>query len=105
MTFFRLNRPDPKAERWTQLSYEHHRLAFIGKVDDTTTITLTANVATTTVSDERIGSASHLFFAAKTATAAAAQQPWTQSTITGSAVLVHSNTAAADKTYSMMIRG
>ena len=106
MSFFRLNRPDPKQDRWSQLLYEHIRLAFIGKVDDTTTFTLAANTATTTVSDARIGAASKLFFTPTTATAAAEMDNlWTKSTATGSAILVHSNTADTDKIVNCLIRG
>ncbi len=106
MSFFRLKPPDPKLGMWGREVYEHVRQAFLGKVDDATTITLKANVATTTVSDPRIGGASRLFFSPTSATAAAEMDNlWTKSVATGSAILVHSNTADADKHFSMLIRG
>ena len=106
MSFFRLNRPNPKDGLWALSIFDHIRSAFIGKVDDYTTITLAANTATTTVSDARIGVSSKLFFSPTTATAAAEMDNlYTASTSAGSAVLVHSNTADTDKILNMMVRG
>lgn len=106
MSFFRLKPPDPKTGLWSREVYEHIRQAYLGKVDNCATVTLKVNVATTTVSDPRIGSASRLFFSATTAAAAAEMDNlWVKSKVTGSAILVHSNTADADKTLEMQVVG
>lgn len=77
-----------------------------GKLNAVATVTLTANSATTTFDDPRIGGASFLGFTPRTANAAAGL---TVLRVTakdkGTATLTHANNAQADRTYDVLIIG
>jgi hypothetical protein len=77
-----------------------------GKLNATTTVTLTENVTTTTFEDERIGPASVILFMPLTAHAAGALGGLHVSgRAQGSATLAHANSADADKTFGVAIIG
>ena len=80
-----------------------------GKVLSTGEVTLTANQATTTLSDERIGTSSYIGMAqALTANAAAEQGNGTMFIGTqtkGSATITHANNAQTDRTFRYVILG
>ena len=81
-----------------------------GKFNGTLDVTLTANSATTTLTDARIGYYSVILFMPMTANASAALAAGTlyiaQSTLkTGSAVVTHANNAQIDRTFRALIVG
>lgn len=77
-----------------------------GKTNNTTTVTLTANAATTTLTDSRIGANSVICLMPTTANAAAALATTYFNTFAdGSCVINHANNAQADKTFSVTITG
>jgi hypothetical protein len=83
-----------------------------GKMNSVTTVTLAANVATTTLTDARISSKSFIGFQPTTANAAAAlgtlytsSQMGGTGTVTGSVVLNHANNAQTDRTFNVLIIG
>jgi hypothetical protein len=79
-----------------------------GKLNVTTSITLTASATTTTLYDSRIGYYSFIGLMPTTANAAHEIALSAGIYITpgdGSAVITHSNNASADKTYTVLIIG
>ena len=77
-----------------------------GQLNNTVTVTLTANVATTTVTDARIGSTSILLPMPTTANAAAALGGlYVTGIAKQTAVLNHANNAQTDRTYQFAIVG
>lgn len=77
-----------------------------GKMNNTGTVTLTANAATTTLTDSRIGANSVVLLMPTTANAAAALATTYFDTFAdGSCVINHTNDALADKTFSYTITG
>jgi hypothetical protein len=83
-----------------------------GKINAVSTVTLTANVATTTMTDARISSRSFISFQPTTANAAAALatlytsgQTGGTGTVTGSVVINHANNAQTDRTFNVLIIG
>lgn len=77
-----------------------------GKLNNTGVITLTANAATTTFTDSRIGANSVIGLMPTTANAAAALATTYFNTFAnGSCVINHANNAQADKTFSFTITG
>ena len=77
-----------------------------GKMNNVTTVTLTANATTTTLTDSRIGGGSHLDFSPTTATAATAMTAlYVSAKAKGSATLTHNNTADTDRTFDVCITG
>lgn len=83
-----------------------------GKLNAVTTVTLTANTTTTTITDARITSSSFIGFMPKTANAAAAlanlyvsAQMGSNGTVAGSATLTHANNAQTDRTFNVLIIG
>ncbi len=80
----------------------------IGKTNNVLTVTLTANVATTTVTDARLGVNSALNFMPTTANAAAEIGNGTLYVGTrsnGSCVITHANNAQTDRTYKVTVSG
>jgi hypothetical protein len=76
--------------------------------DGTLVVTLTANAASTTVTDERISYYSGFVFDPMTANAAAALATTyvTQANRrTGSCVITHANNAQTDRTFRMLVLG
>lgn len=90
-----------------------HRLAqainamLNGRHNATGTVTLTANVTTTTLTDARLFPGSHISFTAQTATAAGAVGGFHYAITAagGAATITHASTAATDKTFSYDIAG
>ena len=78
--------------------------ALDGKLRNTGEVTLDANSATTTLSDERIGIDSEIIFSPKTANAAA-EEPYVSALAEKSATITHTNNAQADRTYGYAILG
>ncbi len=79
-----------------------------GKLNNTGTITLTANQATSTLSDARIGGGSVILFTPTTANAAAevgAGGMYVSAKADGSATITHANNAQADRTFDYVIMG
>ena len=81
-----------------------------GKIECVVELTLTANVATTTLTDERLSIQSVLHFDPKTANAAteiygATMYVLTANRGTGSWVITHANNATADRSFQVSIIG
>ncbi len=77
-----------------------------GKMNAVTTLTLTANAATTTFTDVRIGGMSYIGFSPTTANAAAELATlYVSAKANGSATLTHANNAQTDRTYDVLIIG
>lgn len=82
----------------------------IGKTNNIGTVTLTANAASTTLSDANIRVTSVIVFDPKTATAWTAYQAASFRVLAtgradGSQTIAHNNTADADKTFGYVIHG
>lgn len=72
------------------------------------TVTLTANQATSTLTDNRIGTDTVITFMPTTANAAAeigAGTLYVSAVTSGSATLTHANNAQADRTFSYALQG
>jgi hypothetical protein len=77
-----------------------------GKLNTVIQVTLTANSATTTVTDARIGAYTGLFFSPLTADAASALSGlYVSSQVNGSATLTHANNAQTDRTFNVLLIG
>lgn len=77
-----------------------------GKFNAVTTLTLTANAASTTLTDKRIGGATWIGLMPLTANAAAAlATTWVSARANGSATITHANNAQVDKTYDVLLIG
>ena len=81
-----------------------------GKINASIDVTLTANAASTTITDARLASTSALLFDALTANAAAELAAGTiyvlaANRTNGSAIITHANNAQADRTFRVLIIG
>lgn len=77
-----------------------------GKINSTGAITLTANQATTTLTDLNIGQDSLVLMSPVTANAQAEGHPWISPIASvGSATLNHANNAQTDRTYNYLVIG
>lgn len=77
-----------------------------GKLNNRGKITLTANSATTTLTDERIGANSVIQFSPSTANARADVPYYDDADLSqGSATLHHTNNAQVDKTFRYTVTG
>jgi hypothetical protein len=77
-----------------------------GKLNAVTTLTLTANATSTTLTDPRIGGATFIDFMPLTANAAAARASiWISARGIGTATITHANDANVDKTYDVLLIG
>ena len=84
------------------------RVPMQGKLNAVGSVTLTANAATTTYSDPRIGGESWIGFMPTTANAAAeigAGTLYVTARADGSCILNHANNAQADRSFDMLIIG
>lgn len=100
---------DPAALRQfcRQLAQAVSRLA-AGNSNAIGTVTLTANAASTTVTDDRMGAAALVLFDPTTANAAtelAAGAMLVSSRAKGSFVIAHANNAQTDRTFNYIIQG
>ncbi len=77
-----------------------------GKLNNTGTFTVTANAATTTLTDSRIGANSTIYLMATTANAAAAlPNIYFTAFGDGSCTVNHDNNAQADRTFKYAVIG
>jgi hypothetical protein len=77
-----------------------------GKMNVVSTLTLTANAATTTLTDSRIGPNSAILLMAQTANAAGAlATTYFTAFADGSCTVNHANNAQVDKTFSYAVIG
>lgn len=79
-----------------------------GRVDSTSTVTLTANQATTVVTDPRVGPDSVILFEERSANAAAeraAGTMYTSSKGDGTFTITHANNAQTDRSYGYVVLG
>lgn len=77
-----------------------------GKLNNTGTLTITANAASTTLTDPRIGANSAVLLMPRTANAAAALASTYFTTFAdGSCVVNHANNAQADRTFTYVVIG
>ena len=98
----------PPGYVWDYLKrlYDAFRGIQAGKLNCMTTVTLTENVTTTTLTDARIGAASVILFMPTTSNAAGAMTNlYVSARAQGSATLTHSNTATTDRTFDVAILG
>lgn len=78
----------------------------LGKTNNVSTVTLTANSATTTITDPRITYASFIGLMATTANAATATaNVYVSARGDGTATLTHANNAQTDRTFILLIVG
>lgn len=98
--------PDPKALA-RQITAVLNSI-LLGKTNNTKTVTLTANAASTTITDARIGVDTVLLLMPQTANAAAAlATTYVSATgrVNGSVTISHANNAQTDKTFSVVLVG
>ena len=96
---------DDEAAHRRQMAIAINNL-LIGKSNNTAMLTLTANAATTTLTDSRIGANSTILLMATTANAAGALATTYFDTFAdGSCVVHHANNAQADKTFNYAVVG
>jgi hypothetical protein len=77
-----------------------------GKMNNTSTFTLAANAATTTLTDSRIGANSTILLHPTTANAAAAMATtYFSAFLKGSCTVNHANNAQVDKTFRYAVIG
>lgn len=77
-----------------------------GKMNNTGTLTVAANVATTTLSDARIGANSTILLMATTANAAAAlANVYFDTFVKGSCTVHHANNAQTDRVFKYAVIG
>jgi hypothetical protein len=81
-------------------------LAMRGKVNATTTLTLTPNATTTSLTDDRIGPDSFIGLAPLSNSGAAAlSTTFVSERHKGGATLTHANSAASDRNFCVLIMG
>src|SRR5205085_9578876 len=72
-----------------------------GKINASTTLTLTANATSTTLTDDRIGPSSHIALTPLTSSATALDiAPYVSSRGSGTATISHGSSTATDLTFS-----
>lgn len=94
--------------RWVRIIAETVNRILGGKMNVTLSVTLTANSATTTVTDARIGPFSALLFMPATAHASAeiaAGSFYVSAQQNGQATITNANNAQTDRTFTMAILG
>ena len=82
--------------------------AMQGKINAVGDVTLTANAASTTLTDARIGPNSFIYFMPRTANASAeigAGAFYVSARTDGSATLTHANNAQSDRTFAYLVIG
>lgn len=77
-----------------------------GKMNAVTTVTLTANATTTTLTDNRIGGGTYIGLSPTTANAAAALgTTYVSAKAKESATITHANNAQTDRTFDVLLVG
>lgn len=102
--------PKEQITEWVRRVAETVNNILDGKINTVKTVTLTANVASTTISDERIGKNTVVLLTPTTANASAEFGAGTiyqtlPNVTSGAAVINHANNAQADRTYGMVLIG
>ena len=93
-------------QEWLRLVAEAVNRLYDGKINALGDVTLTANQATTTLTDLRIGPQSFIGFMPTTANAAAELTAlYVSSRGKQTATLTHNNAASADRTYRYVVLG
>lgn len=110
MTSFSFPIPEPPTINpgpgWFQSIYRVVLNLTNGKMNATGSVTLTASVATTTLTDARIGGSSVILFSPTTANAAGALGGlYVSAKAKGSATLTHASTATTDRTFDYVVIG
>ena len=105
-----LHFPPPPSDPNARRSYEVLQQIKKGKTENVAEVTLTANAASTTISDIRISPQSVIVWHARTANAAAELGNGTlyitdANMSNGTAVVTHANNAQADRQYRIAIIG
>ena len=105
-----LSWPKEKIVEWCRKLAEAIRAALDGKLETVSTVSLTANAATTTITDERIGPDTVIVLTPTTANAAAEIGNGTiyqtlPNATAGSLVLNHANNSQADRTFGRLLVG
>jgi hypothetical protein len=93
---------------WVQRAYEVINNLLRGKMNVSALVTLTAGVTTTTITDARIGSETHIIFTPTTANAAAAlATTYVSETnrVNGSVDITHANAGTTDRTFRISMIG
>ncbi len=95
---------------WARKLYDSIKAWRIGKFDCTQEFTLTANAATSTLTDYRLSPQSFVDFDPQTANAATEKAAGTLYVLTanrgdGAWTVTHANNANADRTYTVVILG
>ena len=90
---------------WIRKVAEACEACLEGKVRSIAQVTLTANAATTTITDRRIGVESFVHFMPLTANAAGEVGYYVSSQTEGSLVLSHATDARTDRTFRYVILG
>ena len=91
---------------WVRKVAEILNNVMLGRTNNTGTVTLDANSATTTLTDKRLGPKSVITFMPTTANGAAAMTNlYVSARGKQTATLTHSNTADADKSFNFSISG
>jgi hypothetical protein len=97
-----------EAEEWIRKVSEVVNAVMNGKTNAAGTVTLTANAATTTITDARIGANTSVKLTPTTANAATAVATTYQTfpnAATGAIVINHANNAQTDKTFAYVLLG
>jgi hypothetical protein len=77
-----------------------------GKLNTVVQVTLTPSSTTTTITDQRIGANTGIFFSPLTANAAGALSGlYVSSQANGTATLTHASTATVDRTFNVLLIG
>jgi len=96
----------PDERRHRQLIAEAANGALYGRLLITGSVTLTANQATTTVTDYRASNTSVILLSPRTANAAAAvANVYVSTKDNGSFILTHTNNAQTDRTFDYIVIG
>lgn len=105
-----LENPTADIQHWARRAGRVINAMLIGKLNCGGTVTLTASVATTTLTDPRMGFASHVVLTPTTANAAAEIGNGTlfvseTGRLNGSVVITHANNAQADRVFRYSLIG
>lgn len=92
-------------EEWPRLIAEVVNQVIDGKINSLGSLTLTANAASSTITDSRIGPSSYIGLMPTTASAAAALATTYFACGDGSATVHHTNNAQTDRTFRYVILG
>lgn len=97
----------PDQTQWNRILVQAVRRLLQGKTNNVLDVTMTANAASTTVTDARIGVNSVAICVPTTANASGIAVPYRSfsSPVNGSMDLVHANDADADKTFKVILIG